>query len=285
MTLLAGAFEAAFSRVVRYLRVLFPAEVTGLIVAMVGITVIRLAVANFLGLGGDDTVSQPKEILVAAFTLATMIGLNIWSKGKLRLFCILIGMAAGYVASYATGILLDSALANVASTSLMAFPLTGHPGWAFDPHLIIPFVVAMLCSSLKSVGDLTTCQKINDAEWKRPNMRNISKGILADSVGCLTAGLLGGVGQSTSSSNIGLSIATGATSRVIAYAVGGLLIFLAFCPKLASVFAIMPAPVMGATQFLGNHGKRFHMVSIKERAIYGTPKTEDRPVGPYAGTI
>jgi hypothetical protein len=45
----------------------------------------------------------------------------------------------------------------------------------------------------------------------------------------------------------GLSVATGATSRVIAYAIGGLLFVLAFCPKLATVFAIMPAPVMGAT--------------------------------------
>ena len=27
-----------------------------------------------------------------------MIGLNIWNKGQLRLFCILIGMVVGYVA-------------------------------------------------------------------------------------------------------------------------------------------------------------------------------------------
>ena len=58
---------------------------------------------------------------------------------------------------------------------------------------------------------------------------------------------LGGMGQSTSSSNVGLSIATGATSRVIAYAAGGLLISLAFFPKISSCFAIMPKPVIGAT--------------------------------------
>ena len=32
-----------------------------------------------------------------------MIGLNIWNKGQLRLFCILIGMVVGYIAAVATG--------------------------------------------------------------------------------------------------------------------------------------------------------------------------------------
>jgi NCS2 family nucleobase:cation symporter-2 len=105
----------------------------------------------------------------------------------------------------------------------------------------------MTCSALKSVGDLTTCQKINDTDWKRPDMGNISKGVLADSVGCMAGGLLGGVGQSTSSSNIGLSIATATTSRIIAYPMGLILIGLACLPKLSGLFAIMPKPVMGAT--------------------------------------
>ena len=61
------------------------------------------------------------------------------------------------------------------------------------------------------------------------------------------AGVLGGMGQSTSSSNIGLSIATGVTSRVLAYSMGGILIGMSFFPKLSAVFAIMPKPVMGAT--------------------------------------
>jgi NCS2 family nucleobase:cation symporter-2 len=54
------------------------------------------------------------------------------------------------------------------------------------------------------------------------------------------------MGQSTSSSNIGLSIATGATSRRIAYVTGAMLVMLAVMPKLAAVFVIMPTPIMGA---------------------------------------
>jgi len=58
--------------------------------------------------------------------------------------------------------------------------------------------------------------------------------------------VLGGVGQSTFSSNVGLSMATGATSRVIAWPAGLMCVALAFFPRLAAIFSIMPDPVMGA---------------------------------------
>lgn len=56
------------------------------------------------------------------------------------------------------------------------------------------------------MGDITTCQKINDVEWKRPDMKNIGGGILSDGLSAIVSGLVGGMGQSTSSSNVGLSI-------------------------------------------------------------------------------
>jgi len=99
---------------------------------------------------------------------------------------------------------------------------------------------------LKSVGDLSLCQKINDADWKRTDMKSVSGGIFAGAIGTGLSGLLGGIGQSTFSSNVGLSLATGASSRSIAFPCGVLIILLAFLPKLAAFFAIMPDPVMGA---------------------------------------
>lgn len=247
MTAFAGAAESLLSRIMHRLRFLFPAEVTGLIVAMVGITVIKVAASNFLGLGGNDVSTSLPEIAVALITLAAMVGLNVWSSGKLRLFCIMLGMIIGYSAAWALGLLGERQFGQIASAPLFAWPFGFHPGWSFDFSLVIPMLVAALCSTLKTVGDLTTCQKINDEEWKRPDMQNIKKGVLADGLGCLSAGLLGGMGQSTSSSNIGLSMATEATSRVIGRFLGGMLAVMAFCPKLGAVFAAMPRPVIGAT--------------------------------------
>ncbi|HXV83214.1 MAG TPA: solute carrier family 23 protein, partial [Candidatus Binatia bacterium] len=92
-------------------------------------------------------------------------------------------------------------------------------------------------------------QKINDAEWKRPDMQSMSGGILANACGVMLSGTVGTMGQSTSSANVGLSIATGATSRRIGFACGAILIVLAFVPKLSVLFAIMPSPVIGALLF------------------------------------
>jgi len=247
MTAFAGILEALFSRIIHRLRVLFPAEVTGLIVAMVGITVIKLAGKNFLALDNITGHVDPQGLMVGLGTLVLMVGLNVWSKGKIRLFCILIGILGGYGLSIFFGLLSLQAISGAMSRPMVWFPFAHHPGWAFDSAMIMPMMIAMLCSSLKSIGDLTTCQKINDTEWKRPDLRNIQKGILADAAGCFSAGVLGGFGQSTSSTNIGLSIATGTTSRIISISTGIILIILAFCPKLAGVFAVMPRPVVGAT--------------------------------------
>ena len=247
MTVVASFFEGILSRFMRHLRVLFPAEVTGMIVMMVGLTVIKVACKNFFGLSGAGSGISMPALLTGILTLITMIGFNVWGRGKAKLFCALIGMLVGYILAALFGLFDVAKLSRDFAVPFFALPVAGHPGWTFDVALIAPFLVAVLCSSLKTVGDLTTCQRINDSKWKRPDMKNVSRGILADGLSALAAGLAGGFGQSTSSSNIGLSIGTGATSRVIAKWIGAILIICSFFPKSSVIFAIMPAPVLGAT--------------------------------------
>ncbi len=246
MTMISGFFEALLSRIMHKLRPLFPAEVNGLVVMLVGISVVPLSVSNFLGIDGQDTVINSSELIVAFLSLAVMISLNIWGKGSLRLYCIIIGILTGYTVSILLGVLTGTHFSELEKATFLSFPQLGRIGWSFDIRLVLPFLIAMLCSSLKSVGDITTCQKINDVDWKRTDMKNVAGGILADAGGALASGMIGGMGQSTSSSNVGLSIASGAASRRIAYYAGGIAVTLAFFPKLSAFFAIMPKPVMGA---------------------------------------
>lgn len=247
MTLIGGLFEAAFSRVVSRLRAFFPAEVTGTIVAMVGIEVIPFGVRRFFGLDATHTMLDPTATLVAVITLGAMMGFTVWGKGKFRLYSVLIGMMMGYAAALILGVLGAEQFKQMAVSPWFSLPAVGFYGLSFKMAALIPFLVASLSSALKTMGDLTTCQKINDADWKRPDMQSIGRGILACATGNILSGFAGALGQSPSSSNIGLSIATGATSRTIAYATGGILILLAFFPKIAAIFVIMPTPVMGAS--------------------------------------
>jgi NCS2 family nucleobase:cation symporter-2 len=246
MTAFVGFIEALFSRVMHKLRALFPPEVTGTVVALVGIVVIPISIKDFGGIGPGDNITQHEELWVGFITLVTMIILNVYSKGKLRLYCVIIGMIVGYVSSFLFGLLDTESIAQVKDAPLFSFPYIEKMRWAFDFHLMIPFTIAALASTFKTVGDISTCQRINDTKWKRTDMKTVSGGILVDGIGGILPGVVGRFGQSTSSSNVGLSVATGAASRIIAWFVGGLLIFLAFFPKLANVFIIMPKPVMGA---------------------------------------
>ena len=61
-------------------------------------------------------------------------------------------------------------------------------------------------------------------------MVSVGKGMLADGIGCFSSGLLGGLGTSMSAANVGLSMATGATSRRIGYYIG--FFFLLLSPQL-----------------------------------------------------
>jgi xanthine permease XanP len=247
MTALSGVFEIILSGFIHRLRRIFTPEVMGMVVAMVGISVIPVTTRNFLGIEGSGAQINPAVLTVSMITLGTMVSITVWGRGKLRLFSVIIGMITGYVVSYLAGLLPAAHLRQILDKPLLAVPDLSLLQWSFDPSLILPFLIASLCTSVKTIGNLTTCQKINDADWKRPDMPSLRKGLLADGMSMGLSGLLGGMGQSTASSNIGLSLGTGATSRQIAFSTGGILIFLAFFPRFAEIFVVMPQPVMGAT--------------------------------------
>jgi len=79
-----------------------------------------------------------------------------------------------------------------------------------------------------------------------PHSMSISRGSLANGIGNILAGLVGSVGLSPSTANVGLQAASAVSSRVIGYAIGGILIALAFFPSLTGSLILMPRPVMGA---------------------------------------
>jgi len=246
MTTVAGFFEVLVSRFMKKLRVLFPPEVSGVVVAMIGISLSKTAVSHFVGLGSTDGVIDSMDLLVGCVTLGTMIALVVWSNGNLRLYSAAIGLAVGYGLSILVGIFNSHALVQIAEAPLVALPAWEHPGFGFDLYLIPPFLIGALASIFKASGVVINCQKINNPEWKRADMETVGKGLLADGIGCMSSGLLGGMGTSMSAANVGLSMATGATSRRVGYFIGLFFILLVFLPKFSVFLTLMPLPVMGA---------------------------------------
>jgi NCS2 family nucleobase:cation symporter-2 len=245
MLAFGGLIEAGLSRLLRPLRPYLPPEISGLVVVLIAVALGSLAFRSLLGIGMPQPEHLP-HFVVAAITLGTMVGLSVWSRGIPRIFCALIGMAVGYAAAVANGALTAADLRTVHAAPLVSPPGFAAHGWSWHASLALPFAIAALANCVRTIGDVTICQKINDADWVRPDMRSISGGALANGVSNILGGMFGAHGVSTYTSSVGLAAATGVTSRQVGYAIGGIFIVLAFMPKASAVFLVMPAPVVGA---------------------------------------
>ena len=246
MIAFAGVFEAVFAWMLPRMRRVFPPVVSGFIVIAVGTELGLIGVRGFLGISDLHDPNRPTHIAAAGLTLAVMVGFGVWGKGLPRLICGLIGLALGMAIAIAVGMVTSRDIAIIASRSWFALPDPRFVSYRFEPSLMVPFAIAALASGLRTIGVITTCQKINDASWRRPDLDNIRSGVLADGIACFVGGWLATPGLSAAPSLVGLQKVTGATSRYIAYAIAGWLVLLSCVPKVGAALLALPLPIIGA---------------------------------------
>src|SRR3954470_18393924 len=90
MTIVAGLSEMVFARFIHRLQFLFPTEITGLVVFMVGISLVPVGTSKFMHIDYSGEPIQLVSFLIAGATLLLMVALNVWGN-KLRLYSVLIG--------------------------------------------------------------------------------------------------------------------------------------------------------------------------------------------------
>ena len=150
MTIAAGLFEVALARTLARMRALFPPEIAGLVVLLAGVSTGMVGLRTALGGAGNANVPSMNDLGIALITLAIMVGLNVWGRGALRMFCVLIGMTAGYALTWVLGVPGAPGAASAAGLATgpwFALPDIGHLGWSFDSTLMLPFGVAA-CGSM-----------------------------------------------------------------------------------------------------------------------------------------
>jgi NCS2 family nucleobase:cation symporter-2 len=123
MTIFAGLFEVALSYLVRRFPQLFPAEVSGIIVLLVGLVLgmIGMRLMFALSPAGEASSATPFSGLLAAITMAVSITLAVWFKGTLKALSVMIGMVIGTLA----GLLLS----DLPIASLMSDPASASFVW------------------------------------------------------------------------------------------------------------------------------------------------------------
>ncbi|WIM13885.1 solute carrier family 23 protein [Enhydrobacter sp.] len=246
MTVFAGLVEIAIGLVVHRLRLVFTHVISGLTVFLVGLQLGVVGIGELLDVRHEDLPSFHLHVGVSVLTLGAAIALSIWGRGSAKLLCSLIGLVVGLVAAALIGLITPETVAVVRSAGWTALPWPDVISYRFDPTLVPAFLAAGIAAAVRTVAVVTTCQRINDADWRRPDMGNIRKGIFADGLGCLIGGVLGAPGMNISPSLVGLSSATGATSRAIGFAAAVVLVAIAFSPKAAASFLTIPSEVAGS---------------------------------------
>ena len=235
MTLFSGILRAVIGSFAYRLRKMFPPEVTGTMVFILGINLVPTGFKYFLG--------SPTHIAVAAITLLFMLACALFVK-PLKPYTALAGIVFGYILSAVTGVFDVSSLAALKEQSVVALPIYKDISFAFDLRMLIPFLVITVAAVVDNIGDFSASQRANGMETT--DWHGIESGIRGSGLGTALSALIGGSAQSTATTNIGVASAAGITSRAVAYVAGGLLVVVSFLPGISGVLSMIPEPVLGA---------------------------------------
>ena len=179
-------------------------------------------------------------------TLGTMIVANVWFKGFIHLFSAFIGLATGFLACLATVHIPESTQAMIANSPWFYLPQVTFGNWSIDEQSLPAIMMTGLFLALHAFGGLVASQRFNDADWKRPEMNQIQRGIVAEGLTNVVSALLHGVPITSSGGAVTMAAATGCTSRYIALWLGAFSVLLAFMPKVILFWTLLPDVLMGS---------------------------------------
>jgi xanthine/uracil permease len=240
-----GVVGLLISQVIPRLRALFPPTVAGVVVTITGLELIAPAVQHSSGFTAEDGF-DPHSLLIGGTTLAVIVLLSVWGSRRVKLFALLLGLFAGVVLAAMLGDLEGGeALANAPAFGL---PSLEVPNPHLEPGLIAAVALLSMMVQLDTLGTVILMSKMEDADWRRANMKQVGRGMRSGSLGNIVAGFLGGCPSATSSANIALSHISRSTSRYVGLMVAVLLALVAFLPKATLALTLIPTPVIGAVE-------------------------------------
>jgi NCS2 family nucleobase:cation symporter-2 len=246
MTIAAGLMEIAIALLLTRLRVIITPVLTGLTVFVVGLQLGVVGIGQMLDVHHSALPTFHSHLTVTILTLATCVGFSIWGKGAFKLLCSMLGLLAGMTAAMMLHLIPQQSFVTLGDAEWLDLPRPMLMTHDISLELLPAFLAAGVAAALRAVGVVTTCQRLNDGGWQRPDMTNVRKGVLADGLANVIGGLLGAPGMSIAPSLVGMSGATGATSRAIAFASSSVLLLVAFSPKLAGAFLAVSPEVAGS---------------------------------------
>ena len=250
-TIAGSVVEMLVSRVLKYMRRIITPLVSGIVVTLIGLSLIKVGIT---ACGGGEaakaagTFGSIEYVGLAALVLALIIFFNRSSNHYLRMSSIVIGLAIGYVVSWAMGMVDFSDIPDFGNLNI---PIPFKYGVSFDLSAIVSLGLVYLITAIEAYGDITANSLISGQPVEGEKfMKRASGGILADGFNSMLAGIFNSFPNSIFAQNNGMIQLTGVASRYVGYFIAGMLILLGLFPVVGLVFSLMPEPVLGGATLL-----------------------------------
>ncbi len=225
------------------LRKFIPPVVTGSVVTVIGFVAARIALTWIF------TNPNKVDLILALIAFLLALTLKFRFKGILSNGFVLISVVV-------VGVVLSSFVSRynwsaVAEAPLFAlpklFPFKGYDG-VDKPFLLVTAAIiggltGYVGSMFESLGDYAATCAISKEVYR---VKHINKGIAAEGLSCMASGLLGALPVTSYTQNIGIIAATGVASRFITQIAAVMFLFYGLSPKLATMLASIPRPVVGS---------------------------------------
>ncbi len=238
----AALVPVIVSRFIDTLKRVFTPVVTGSVIALIGISLIKVSVINWCGGQNAQDFASLSNLALGALTLGVIVLLSCSGNRWLRLSSIVVGILTGCIAAALSGKFQVHGLGD----SLFRLPALFPFGFHFNSSLFVPVVLVSLVCIIEAVGDLTANHLISGKSiTDKAFSARLKGGILADGLSCMIAAMLSAFPNTTFAQNNGVIQMTGVASRFVGRYIGVMLILLALFPPFSEALRQIPTPVLG----------------------------------------
>lgn len=249
MAMIMGCnFVAAFipmliSRCATTLRKVLTPVVTGTVITLIGISLIKVSITDWAGGHSATDFGAPGNLALGALTLLVIIVLNRSRNRWTRLVAVVAGIAVGCLAAALTG---HMPIKSMSGDHWLVLPSFFHFGFSFDWTIFVPIALVSVICVIEAVGDLTANCLISQQPIEGESFqRRLQGGILADGVSCLLASIFSAFPNTTFAQNNGVIQMTGVASRYVGMVIGVMLLLLGVFPVIGNLLQQIPPPVLG----------------------------------------
>lgn len=242
LVLASAAFQFIVARWLFILRRFVTPVVSGTVIMILSITLASVVFGLLDDASREEPVAAP---LTALVTLTVVVALTLRGSVLLRLWAPMIGIAVGVVVAAAFGIYDTSRITQSAWVGLPA----EAPGLALDFSvnfwtLLPAFLFLGVIISIQVNGQAITHQRVAQREVKAVDFRQVQGALTGSGISNALAGVAGTVPNAVNPGIVSFIQVTGIASRRMGYAIGAIVIVVAFLPKLSGLLSSLPGPVM-----------------------------------------